>query len=312
MDLKEPSEWMLGQDFLICNVILQHGCEGIVPCVDWVQEMFTPLPAALVGRTFSEIKQRIETLQPTLQRFLKSKKRFSGAELFRWLQAIHSVSEPGFSFEEDMEICKEVRKAWFQLCAPSLAWFSEKVVGVNPVLTGRSGQSLFARYTDVLRKEMEASIIGLGDNENPDVEMHKEMHSPEPPLKKILMRYSFKEDKCICLAVARAMYGDAEQCPIFGPHWFQVNLIDSGLIVSRSHQSLYGRFKNKLESGISEAFQKARAASVSQAVVLSLQLIEEFIVDWLTLLHEKDCLEEALKSHSVKDSDVCCVKVVRP
>lgn len=47
----------MDQDFLICSVILQHGCEEVVPCVDWVQEMFTPLPVELSGRAFSDIAQ---------------------------------------------------------------------------------------------------------------------------------------------------------------------------------------------------------------------------------------------------------------
>jgi len=70
-------------------------------------------------------------------------------------------------------------------------------------------------------------------------------------LRKEPVRFSFKEDEQICLAVvawltASRRLGKKLTLPLFGAGWFQANLVDTGLLQGRTGQSLYQRFKTKL------------------------------------------------------------------
>lgn len=222
---------------MICSLILQRGYEEVVPNSGLVEKLFTPLPVQLLGRTFSEIVQRAETLQPIFLEFVKSKKRFSGAELFKLL-------------------LKKVQK--------------------------------------------------------------KDLRGAEPILKRARTwkKFSVEEDFCICSEIARAVY-EQRAPPVFGQHWFRLNLVESGLLVSRSSNTLYERFRWHLKPGLFAVVERARATSLSLNVPLSLDFLEESVLQWLRLLHngleEPIIAEKGVEDDQTKISlPTVNLKVVRP
>lgn len=247
--MESPTDWTADQDFLICSILLEHGLESVELGLEWIQELFTPLPVELFGRTHSEIASRIKRLQPTLLNFLRSKKRFSGSELRKWLET---------------EACSS----------------SSFVVLFNArtYLQNELKEEMSCRTVSMIKKRQESTeslllsvSCGL-----------------EPKMKKTRSRYckySFVEDKCICMKVAKAMLEGTESC--FGQSWFQVNVVNSGLVTTRTCDSLYGRFKRTLHLGILSAVREAQSRCLSKGLSLSFEAVEKVLSDWLNVLHQK-------------------------
>lgn len=139
------THWTTDQDFLVCNILLEHGLEHVELGLEWVRELFLPLPLELFGRTHSEIASRIKTLQAILLSFLKSRKRFSGAELVKWLRrdgSSCSSLEAEVSIEGDFEGCNEAGA-----CTPlNSRWAAIAILS-------RSGTTVHG-----LRQEVEAPV----------------------------------------------------------------------------------------------------------------------------------------------------------
>lgn len=261
--MESPTDWTTDQDFLICSILLEHGLESVELGLEWIQELFTPLPVELFGRTHGEIASRIKHLQPTLLDFLRSKKRFSGSELRKWLET---------------EAC----------CSSSFVVVFNARTSLEKELKEEMEPSSGCRAASMIKKRQESTeSLPLSVSYDDGL---------EPKMKKTRSRYckySFVEDKCICMKVAKAMLEGTESC--FGQSWFQVNVVNSGLVTTRTCDSLYGRFKRTLHLGILSAVREAQSRCLSKGLSLSFGAVEKVLLEWLHLLHPKGEVVEVME-----------------
>lgn len=267
--MESPAKhWTIDLDFLICSILLDHGLEEIELGLEWVQELFTPLPVQLFGRTHSEIASRIKRLQLTLLNFLRSKKRFNGAELVKWLR-LADLAEVSSSLRG--------RNGESSFYAHYKNTSGEGEVGASA--------ETFSSTLRIVRKTQGLPVLLPLDV--------SDANGLEPPVKKTRAKYrkfSFEEDKCICMSVARSLLSEESE-PCFSRRWFQMNMVDSGLLPRRTCFSIYGRFRRTLHSGVLSAIREAQLRCLSQTVsTLSIE-VEKVMLEWLTLLHRSDAVE---------------------
>lgn len=95
-------------------------------------------------------------------------------------------------------------------------------------------------------------------------------------MKKQRRLFSFAEDERICLAVIAALQsGSRIAIPVLGASWFQKSVVDTGLLHGRTGQSIYQRFKTKLQSFLSDALARANVSSKEVLKVLVLERLLE-------------------------------------
>lgn len=98
---------------------------------------------------------------------METANRYSGEELHSWLNHLHKNSIQGrgagaYTFDEDLTLCREVVKAWFENrgpCVPSLTWFDHHVAGKCPMLGKRTSLSLSHRYQNYLSLGMKSAVV---------------------------------------------------------------------------------------------------------------------------------------------------------
>lgn len=97
----------------------------------------------------------------------------------------------------------------------------------------------------------------------------------EPAVKKQRLCFSFSEDERICLSViATIQQGSRITIPVLGASWFQKNLVETGLLQGRTRQSIYQRFKSKLQSLVSDAVAQAKEWDACSREALKMLVLE--------------------------------------
>lgn len=304
--LPQRWKWSPNEDFCLCKHVLECGFE----------QSTSPLPKELEGRRLPAVVERFLLLKPALLQHVKSHPWGSPGSLEKLREWVYTRNcalllehqeycrQRWYSFEEDLEICCEVMKCWHQrrnTCAPSSDWFEMFVVGKNPLLEGRSGVSLYARYKEHLEKEMISAVVTCNDSWTSikvSLSWLKQMHRlasqehSEPPLKRMrpnVSRYTWEEDKILCMTVLRvALSKGAFVAPRLNEAWFETNVIQMGLITERSCSSLLSRYTRKLCCGLS----KTLSALSSSASAIERELA---VLAWLESMHNIEADTETVQ-----------------
>lgn len=118
----------------------------------------------------------------------------------------------------------------------------------------------------------------------------------EPPVKKQRRRvvktqssFTYEEDETICTTVLRSANQDdvdLSVAPSLGQRWFEVNLVQPGLIAQRSCQSLYCRYRKYLQPGMSEQLSDVAHQAQLAGKASTPQEREMRVLDWLRKQHD--------------------------